>query len=209
MAKPYTEHLYDSLPAEYRSGDEALFLYRMLSLFGDVLAGVEDSVDGIHDRLSPERAPPEFLPWLSSWVALVLDETWPVEKRRQLIREALELYRWRGTIRGLRSFVEIYTGLTPEIVEQFKACWQVGVRSTVGEDTKVYDLSPGPEGDAHCFSVVVNSFEELSPHEKQKVIEIVEREKPAHTKVIHYGWVARFWQVGVRSGVGLDAKVGG
>jgi P2-related tail formation protein len=103
--------------------------------------------------------------------ALVLDETWPVEKRRRLIREALELYRWRGTIRGLRSFVEIYTGLTPEIVESFNACWQVGVRSTVGEDTKVYE----PDEEPHCFSVLVNSFDELTPHEKQKVVEIIER----------------------------------
>ncbi|MHC5059061.1 MAG: hypothetical protein ACYTKD_30770, partial [Planctomycetota bacterium] len=38
-------------------------------------------------------------------------------------------------------------------------------------------------------------------------IDIVEREKPAHTKVIHYGWVAKFWQVGERSTVGIDAKV--
>ena len=205
MAKPYAEHIHDSLPAEYRAGDEAGFLRRMLSLFGDELAALEDKVDGIRDRLSPERAPGEFLPWLSSWVALVLDETWPVEKRRRLIREALELYRWRGTIRGLRSFVEIYAGLTPEIVEQWGACWQVGVRSTVGEDTKVYE----PDEDPHCFSVLVNSFEELTPHEKQKVIEIVEREKPAHTKVIHYGWVAKFWQVGVRSTVGVDMKAGG
>ncbi|MHC5054541.1 MAG: phage tail protein I [Planctomycetota bacterium] len=205
MAKPYAEHIRDSLPAEYRARDEAGFLRRMLSLFGDELAALEDKVDGIRNHLSPERAPDEFLPWLSSWVALVLDETWSVEKRRQLIREALELYRWRGTIRGLRSFVEIYTGLTPEIVEEFKACWQVGVRSTVGEDTKVYE----PDEDPHCFSVLVNSFEELTPHEKQKVIDIVEREKPAHTKVIHYGWVAKFWQVGVRSTVGVDMKAGG
>jgi phage tail-like protein len=205
MPKPYTDHLYDGLPAEYRAQDRDRFLYRMLSLFGDAIAEVEDKVDGIHDCLSPERAPAEFLPWLSSWVAFVLDETWSVEKRRRLIREALELYRWRGTIRGIQGFVEIYTGIVPEIVEPFNACWQVGVRSTVGEDTKVYEIGEDP----HCFSVIVNSFEELAPQEKQKIVDIVEHEKPAHTKVIHYGWVAKFWQVGVRSTVGLDAKVGG
>lgn len=205
MPKPYTDHLYDSLPAEYRAQDKARFLYRTLSLFGDALAEVEDKVDGVHNHLSPERAPEEFLPWLSSWVALVLDETWLVEKRRRLIREALELYRWRGTIRGIQSFVEIYTGIVPEVLEHFKTGWQVGVRSTVGEDTRVYELAE----DAHCFSVIVNSFEELTPPEKQKIIEIVEHEKPAHTRVIHYGWIARFWQIGVRSTVGIDAKVGG
>ena len=205
MPKPYADHLFDSLPAIYRKEGKTGFLYRLLCLFAGILAGVEDEVDGTHNRLSPERAPQEFLPWLASWVALVLDETWPVEKRRQLIRQAVELYRWRGTIRGIRTFVEIYTGLVPDIVEHFRRGWQVGVRSTVGVDTKVYELAE----DAHCFSVFVNSFEELTPDEKQKVMTIVETEKPAHTKVIHYGWVARFWQVGVRSTVGIDMRVGG
>ena len=205
MPKPYADHLFDSLPGIYRKEGKAGFLFRLLSLFAGVLASVEDEVDGIHNRLSPERAPEGFLPWLASWVALVLDETWPVEKRRQLISQAVELYRWRGTIRGIKTFVEIYTGLVPDIVEHFQRGWQVGVRSTVGVDTKVYELAE----DAHCFSVLVNSFDELSPDEKQKVMAIVETEKPAHTKVIHYGWVARFWQVGVRSTVGLDMRVGG
>jgi len=205
MSKPYAEHIYDALPARYRAQDKTGFLKGLASLFGDMLAECEDKIDGIHDHLSPERAGPEFLPWLSSWVALQLDETWPLEKRRQLIREALELYRWRGTIRGIRRFVEIYTGLVPDIVEPFKTFWRVGVRSTVGEDTRV----SAPGLDPHCFSVIVNSFDELTAREKQKVIDIVEREKPAHTKVIHYGWVAKFWQTGVRSTVGIDAKVGG
>jgi phage tail-like protein len=205
MSKPYADHIYDALPARYRAQDKTGFLKGLVSLFGDMLAECEDKIECVHDQLSPERARPEFLPWLSSWVALTLDETWPVEKRRQLIREALDLYRWRGTIRGIRRFVEIYTGLVPDIVEPFKTFWRVGVRSTVGEDTRV----SAPGIDPHCFSVIVNSFDELTPREKQKVIDIVEREKPAHTGVIHYGWVAKFWQTGVRSTVGIDAKVGG
>ena len=40
----------------------------------------------------------------------------------------------------------------------------------------------------HSFSVVVHSPAELTPEEKQKVVGIVETEKPAHTKVTHYGW---------------------
>jgi phage tail-like protein len=204
MSKPYADHIYDALPARYRAQDKTGFLMRLISLFGDMLVECEDKIECIHDQLSPERAGPEFLPWLSSWVALSLDETWSVEKRRQLIREVLDLYRWRGTIRGIRRFVEIYTGLVPDIVEPFKTFWRVGVRSTVGEDTRV----SAPDRDPHCFSVIVNSFEVLTAQEKQKVIDIVEREKPAHTKVIHYGWVAKFWQIGIRSTVGIDAKVG-
>ena len=204
MPQPMTDYLFESLPAIYRRDGRDGFVYRLLSLFGDVLAELEDKVDGIHNYLSADRAPEGFLPWLASWVALVLDETWPVEKRRRLIKETVNLYRWRGTIHGLKTFVEIYTGMTPEIIEHFKAGWQVGVRSTIGVDTKVYELSE----DAHCFSVVINSYDELSPEQKARIVAVIEAEKPAHTKVLHYGWAAFFWQLGVRSTVGLDMRVG-
>ncbi|MHC5057781.1 MAG: phage tail protein I [Planctomycetota bacterium] len=184
MAKPYTDHLFDSLPAAYRREGKTSFLYRMLSIFGEVLAGVEEKVDGIHNHISPMRAPAAFLPWLASWVALVLDETWPVAKRREHIAKAVELYKWRGTVRGIKTFVEIYAGMVPDIIEDFRSGWQVGVRSTVGVDTKIYEYGE----DVHSFSVVVHSPAELAPEEKQKVMGIVETEKPAHTKVTHYGW---------------------
>ena len=205
MAKPYTDHLYDSLPAIYRREDKTGFLYRMLSLFGEILAEVEDTVDGIHNHLSPVRAPPEFLPWLASWVALVLDETWPIDKRREHISKAVDLYKWRGTVRGIKTFVEIYTGMVPDIIEAFRSGWQVGVRSTVGVDTKIYELTE----DVHCFSVVVHSLDELTSEQKQKIRNIIESEKPAHTKVLHYVWVVRFWQIGVDSTVGVNTRVGG
>jgi phage tail-like protein len=184
VAKPYADHLFDSLPAVYRREGKAGFLYRMRALFGEVLTDTEEKVDGIHNHLSPIRAPAVFLPWLASWVALVLDETWPVEKRREHISKAVELYRWRGTIRGIKTFVEIYTGMVPDIIEAFRSGWQVGVRSTVGVDTKVYELAE----DVHCFSVIVHSQVELTPEQKQKITAIVETEKPAHTQVTHYGW---------------------
>ena len=204
MPQSMTDYLFESLPAIYRKEGRNGFVYRLLSLFGDAVAEVEDKVDGIHNYLSPVRAPEAFLPWLATWVALVLDETWSVEKRRLLIREAVNLYKWRGTIKGLKTFVEIYTGMTPEINEHFNSGWQIGVRSTIGEDTRIYDLAE----DAHCFSVIVKSFEELPQDKRAKIVAVIEAEKPAHTKVIHYGWSAFFWQLGVRTTVGIDMRVG-
>jgi len=179
-----TDYLFANLPAIYRAGGTQGFVYRLVSLFGEILAAVEEAVDGIHNHLSPLRAPAEFLPWLASWVALVLDETWPIDKRREHISKAVELYRWRGTIRGIKTFVEIYTGMVPDIIEDFRSGWQIGVRSTIGVDTKIYELRE----DVHSFSVVVHSQVELTPEQKQKVMGIVELQKPAHTKVTHYGW---------------------
>ena len=59
--------------------------------------------------------PPDFLDWLAGWFALELDATWPEERRRALVANALELARWRGTVVGLALLVELYTGTPAEI----------------------------------------------------------------------------------------------
>lgn len=204
MSRRYAEYLFASLPAIFRSEEKDGFTYRFLSIFAETLEEMEDKIYGFHRHLSPLSADRGFLQWLAFWVAFELDENWPVEKQRQLIISAIELYRWRGTIKGIQTFVEIYTGLKPVIVEPFSAGWQLEVKSTLGLDTKIYE----PFEDAHCFSVIVMTNEELSDEEKERVMAIVEREKPAHTKVIHYEWYASFWRLGVQSTVGIDVKVG-
>jgi len=205
MKESFTDYLFKNLPAIYREDGKEGYLYRFLSLFGDILQKLEDEIDGIHNYLSPERTRTDFLPWLASWTALELDETWPESKRRELIKKIVDLYKWRGTIEGIKIFVEIYTGIRPEIIEPFKTGWRIGIVSTIGEDTKIYEAREDP----HSFSVIVNSFEKLTPEQKRKIMAVVELQKPAHTRVIHYGWYHSFWQVGVRSTVGIDIETGG
>ena len=205
MKESYTDYLFRNLPAIYREDGKEGYPYRLLSLFGDVLQELEFEVDGLHNYLNPERTRAEFLSWLASWVALALDETWPESRRRELIRRIVDLYKWRGTIEGIKTFVEIYTGIRPEIIEPFKVGWRIGVYSTIGEDTKIYEAQEDP----HSFSVIVNSFEKLSSEQKRKIMAVVEIQKPAHTRVIHFGWYEGFWQVGVRSKIGADIELGG
>jgi phage tail-like protein len=205
MKESYTDYLFRNLPAIYREDGKDGYPYRLLSLFGDVLQELEYEIDGLHNYLNPERTRAEFLPWLASWVALALDETWPESRRRELITRIVDLYKWRGTIEGIKTFVEIYTGIRPEIIEPFYVGWVIGVRSTIGEDTKIYEIKE----DAHSFSVIVNSFEKLSSEQKRKIMAVVELQKPAHTRVIHFGWYHGFWQVGVRSTIGADIELGG
>lgn len=198
--------LYEKLPAIYRLEDKTTFLKRLLSLFGDVLDGLEDTVYGVHHQLSPQRCDEKFLPWLASGVALRLDETWDTSKRRALIARAITLFATRGTIPGLKEFVEVYTGLKPEIHEEFGAGWRVGLRSTVGFDTRVYGTWAE---NAHRFAVVINLFETLPETLLAKLKRVVEENKPAHTQGVEYRTFVAFWLVGVRATVGVDTKVGG
>lgn len=206
MPTKIEDTLYEKLPAIYRLEDETTFLKRMLSLFGEVFDGLEDTVYGVHHRLSPQRCDERFLPWLASWVALTLDETWDASKRRALIARAIALFSTRGTIPGLKEFVEVYTGLQPEIHEEFGAAWRVGMRATIGVDTRVYGTWAE---NAHRFWVVVNLFEAIPETQLNKLKRVVEENKPAHTQVVAYLTFVAFWLVGVRSRAGVDTKVGG
>lgn len=110
----YRSTYLDHLPGIYSDSD---FLARFLLIFESVLGPIERTVDNLPHYFDPGLTPSEFVPWLGSWLGLVLDDRWPEQRRRDLIRAAAELYRWRGTKRGLSEFIRLYTGVTPEITE--------------------------------------------------------------------------------------------
>jgi phage tail-like protein len=128
---PQTSSRYlEYLPAIYH---QQAFLGEFLKPFEEVLSGFEELLDSIDHYFAPALTDPEFLPWLATWVALVLDEEWDESKRRRLISEAVELYRRRGTVRGLKQYLEIYAGLVPEIREwSWPGGMQIGVTSRIG-----------------------------------------------------------------------------
>ena len=116
------------LPALYQ--DDSL-AQRLTSAFDDVLAPVFASLDGLPAYLDPALAPDDFLDWLSGWVGVTLDETWPIERRRQLVADAAGLYRSRGTVAGLAAQVAIYTGGEVLVEDNGAAGWSATAGGTV------------------------------------------------------------------------------
>jgi phage tail-like protein len=109
------------------------FLGEFLLPFEQVHAGLGDLLSTIDRYFAPALADAEFLPWLATWVALILDEDWDEAKRRQLISEAVTIYRERGTVKGLKRYLEIYTELEPDIREcLWPGGMQIGVASQIG-----------------------------------------------------------------------------
>jgi phage tail-like protein len=118
------------LPAIYR---EKPLLGRFLVPFETVLTGFDDLLATIDRYFTSALTDSDFLPWLATWVALVLDEDWNETQKRRLISEAVNIYRWRGTLRGMKRYLEIYTGLAPEIREwRWPGGMQIGVASSIG-----------------------------------------------------------------------------
>lgn len=108
------------LPALYQ---EDSFAQRLTAALDEVLAPIFSSLDTLHAYLDPALAPDDFLDWLAGWVGVTLDETWPIERRRQLVADAAQLYRSRGTVAGLADQITIYTGGEVLVEDNGSAAW--------------------------------------------------------------------------------------
>src|SRR5262249_7895712 len=117
------------LPAPFHDDP---FIGRFLRVFESVLSPIEQMVDALPHYFDPNLAPSQLLPWLAAWVGVELDENWPETRQRALVRSIADLYRWRGTRRGLREHLRLYAGHEPLIVESFSGM-RVGQDGVLGE----------------------------------------------------------------------------
>lgn len=134
------------LPEVFRtpsSPGAAAFLGRFLKIFealltgrddakplpdGGKVTGLEDILDGYRYALDPVLAPAtpsadglrfnsEFLSYLASWVALTLDQNWPLAKRRQWVQRIVPLYKRRGTRAALDEYLAMFVGAQARVDE--------------------------------------------------------------------------------------------
>lgn len=201
----------------------ASFLLRYLAMFEGFLGDLDARGAQRATLLDPHASPDELLPWLASFLGLVLDGRWPNDRRRALIAEIADLFRSRGTLRSLTRMLELYLGVAPAIVEHFRlpgpggavlgragagappavvgATFRVGGAIATGpRDVDAAPAADATETHAHRFTVVVPGA--LDEEQSAVVRDIIEAHKPAHTlyDVCAVGG-------GVRLGVGLHVGI--
>lgn len=181
----------------------ANFLQRFLSMTESGLSDVDLRAQYRHLLLDPMVTPAAVLPWLGSLVGMELDHRWSEQARREVLRNAMWLYRFRGTVVGLKRFIEIYLGVECSIVEHFKVRGLGG--AFLGEDdvqtansvlgagfriggqigvTETQTLGEGSIQDsitkhAHKFSVMIPLL--LEAEQRAVVEHILQVHRPAHT----------------------------
>jgi phage tail-like protein len=173
------------LPALYQADE---LMGRFVMLFESFWSPVDGQIDNLPLYFDPKMTPPDFLPWLASWLNLVLDERLPEERQRRLIQAAVSLYRQRGTRQGLQEYLEIYTGGQAQIIEHRAKDFRLGPEARLGPG-----IALGTGNRPHTFTVVLR-LPPISPpagdknerirqeSERRRAIEaIIEAEKPAHT----------------------------
>ncbi|HEU4731746.1 MAG TPA: phage tail protein [Kofleriaceae bacterium] len=210
----------ENLPAIYRRSDAVgrNLVRDVCFLFEHMFDSVEVNLTDGWRFYDPHVAPFEFLTWLSGWTAFSLDLDWPEAQKRALIKRAVDLYRIRGTRRGLMLFLRLFTGHEPEIQENtwpFKGFRVEGEGAEQGARVGLDSVIMPPVDLAHCFVVTMPvKYESVTSDMVIRIHQIIQMEKPAHT---HYYLrfaeekgdveLREFFAIGLRSGIGIGAEV--
>jgi phage tail-like protein len=212
----YLEHL----PAIYRRSDAVgrNMVRDLCFVFEHMFDSVDTNLTDGWRFYDPHVAPPEFLQWLSHWTAFTVDLDWPEAQKRALVKRAVDLYRIRGTKRGLTLFLKLFTGHEPDIQENtwpFKGFRVEGEGSEQGARIALDSVVLPPVELAHCFVVTMPiKFADVTPELVIRIHQIIQLEKPAHTNYYlqfseEEGDVElrEFFAIGLRSGIGIGAEV--
>ena len=185
------------------------FLKEYLWIFQHSVESITSQIDNAHKYYDPRETPPEFLPWLASWLALTLDVDWPEIKKRKMLQAAANMYRYRGTKRALKEVLRIFVGQEPRILENtwpYKG-FRIGISSAIAEDSLILP----PINLDHCFVVRFPiGQEQVTEGMVIKIHHIIAMEKPGHTTyflqfhsedLVHRPQA--FMQIGVAATIGV------
>ncbi|WGV28005.1 phage tail protein [Halotia branconii] len=181
------------LPAIYQEDENSRdFLERFLSLFETFFGNLEGQIDHIVRYFDADVVNGEFLPWLSTWLAIAVDDNWTKEQLRNLMKKAPQLYQLRGTREGIAATVELFTGDRPLIYEYF----QVEDNSTNNQTAEILQQLRKKyfnDNELFRFWVLLSPFQIDNEIELQSIQRLIDADKPAHTEAsikVLQPWIA-------------------
>lgn len=153
----------DRLPTIYRQDGD--FGVRFVGALEGALDPILALLDSLPAHLDPDLAPQDLLELLGGWLGVELDESWPEERRRELVRRAGELSRLRGTCAGLELALAVAFPNLPLRVED-----NGGV---------TYSDTAGKKG-AEARGFVVYCDQPLGDDALVSIARVIEQVKPVH-----------------------------
>jgi phage tail-like protein len=155
-------YLRGGLPALYQDGD---FGMRFVGALEAVLDPIVAVIDALPAHFNPDHAPRDVLNLLAAWLGLEVDESQPLPERRRLVREAAELSRRRGTVRGLELGLSLaFPKLPLRVEDNGGVTW--GGRE--------------PERESSAGSFVVYCDKPIPEATQAAVARCIEQYKPVH-----------------------------
>jgi phage tail-like protein len=144
-AEASTETYLSYLPAFYAENDAPRgTLNSLLELFRSELGDLELQIEDIVRLCDPVSTPENALRWLSGWLGFDIPAGYEMDDARALLPQLHSLYHRRGTLDGLRQFIQLYTGVQAHIEEAYqqRGLWLLGQSSRLGFDTALAPALP-------------------------------------------------------------------
>jgi phage tail-like protein len=115
------------------------FLLRLCGALDEVLVPIFLALDNLDAYFDAETAPDDFLDLLAAWVGAESPLARSAVARRTLVRQAVPVLRWIGTLRGLEHVLTLYTGVEVEATDNGQSASSSDPRAPL-ED--VFDAAP-------------------------------------------------------------------
>jgi phage tail-like protein len=105
--------MLDQLPVGLLESD---FFVRFVSLFQQIGETLLEDADNVEHLPDLTVTPDPLVRWLGGWIGVdSLDPSLPSELQRRIVKSAARTLSWRGTIAGLREFLELTTDRPAEV----------------------------------------------------------------------------------------------
>ncbi|RIJ71085.1 phage tail protein [Nakamurella silvestris] len=114
-APRHPQWLLNQLPVGMLESD---FFVRFVALFQDLGGTLLDDADTIEHVPDVSVTPVSMLSYLAGWIGVdVVDESLPEEVQRVIVASSAKALAHRGTIAGLRGYLEMLSGGQAEVVD--------------------------------------------------------------------------------------------
>ena len=163
--------MLDQLPVSMVNQD---FFARFVSIFQELGTTLLEDADTVEHIADVTVTPASLLPYLAGWIGVeTIDDSQPEALQRRIVAGAAKTLTWRGTARGLRSYLELISD-GPAEVEEGGGIWRAG---DAPEDT----------------AWVVMRVRSTGLLELDDFIDVVRDEVPAHVRAELYVGPDRVW----------------
>lgn len=160
-------------PYQRRSSSQDL-MERFLGVFQSVYEDMTVQIEQTHFKLDPDSTDMEFLTWMAGWMALDDAQIWDEQQLRYLIRNAMSLYQTRGTVRYLKTMLELYTGCEPYIVEHHHIN---RFQNNMAQSERLRSMY---SDNAYVITILINTGRLNTQKEHHTLVKIAEHALPAH-----------------------------
>jgi phage tail-like protein len=111
------------MPSIYHETD---FAMRFVGALEGVLDPIVAVLDTLPEHFSPDYASRPMIDMLAAWLGVQNDEELGLEARRETVRMAANLGRWRGTVRGLELALRLtFPGIPMRVEDDGGVRWSL------------------------------------------------------------------------------------